>query len=334
MFAVQLQNMDELTNILHDVSDPKSDNYGNYLTKQEVVNLISNPVANRKIREYVEMSGATFTHETDGGDFVFATGPIKIWEEMFDTEFFVFHHMRSENGPPIKIVRAEEYSVPIYLDEYVASVLHTVDMPMMYKGPVRSPEETLPTDLSIDALNANIHSLAGPTTYPGYITPAVLKTFYNVDSSVGSADATQLVYEALSEYYSPADLAKFQSSFQLQSGSVINNSNHNSDSACIANAGVCSEGNLDIQYMMAMSQTSPTYFMIDTTGGFMSAYLAQVSAMISPPLVISIRYTYLYDISPTFVCHAINLFIYSFIHFETIVCFCSIYFYFKCTAVN
>lgn len=327
MFAVQLQNMDELTNILHDVSDPKSDNYGNYLTKQEVVNLTSNPVANRKIREYVEKSGATFTHETDGGDFVFATGPIKIWEEMFDTEFFVFHHMRSENEPPRKIVRAEEYSVPIDLHEYVASVLHTVDMPMMYKGPVRNPEETLPTDLSIDALDANIHSLGGLGIYPGYITPAALKKFYNVDNSVGSADATQLVYEALTEYYSPADLEKFQSAFQLQSAPVINNSNHNSNSTCILNGGVCEEGNLDIQYMMAMSQTSPTYFMIDTTGGYMSAYLAQVSAMVSPPLVISIRYTFSYLAC---ICFSSN----TFIHFETVVCLCSIYFYLKCTEVK
>jgi tripeptidyl-peptidase I len=291
MFAVQLQNIDELTSILHDVSDPKSDNYGHYLTKQEVVNLTSNPVANRKIREYIEQSGATYTHETDGGDFLFATGPIKIWEEMFDTQFFVFHHVRSENGPPSKIVRAVEYSVPTDLHEYVASVFHTVDMPMMYKGPVISPEEAPPIDLSINALNGNISSLAA-LTINGYITPAVLKSFYNVDNSIGSADATQLVYQSISEYYSPADLAKFQSSFNLLPGTVYNNAGHNSDAQCNANYDTCLEGSLDIQYLMGMSQTSPTYFMVDTTGGYFSAYLAQISSMASPPLVISVRYIF------------------------------------------
>jgi tripeptidyl-peptidase I len=296
MFAVQLQNIDELTSILYDVSDPKSDNYGHYLTKQEVVNLTSNPLANRKIREYIEKSGATYTHETDGGDFVFATGPIKIWEEMFDTEFFVFHHVRSETGPPSKIVRAIEYSVPIDLHEYVASVFHTVDMPMMYKGPVISHEGALPTDLSIDAFNSKINSLDA-RTISGYITPDVLRSFYSVDNSIGSADATQLVYQSNSEYYSPSDLAKFQSYFNLLPGTVYNNAGHNSDAQCNANSDTCLEGNLDIQYIMGMSQTSPTYFMVDTTGGYFSSYLAQISAMVSPPLVISVRYVLSYHTS-------------------------------------
>lgn len=290
MFAVQLLNIDELTKILHDVSDPKSDNYGNYLTKQEVVNLTSNPVANRKIREYIEQSGATFTHETDGGDFVFATGPIKIWEEMFDTQFFIFHHVKSENRPPSQIVRAEEYSVPIDLHEYVASVFHTVDMPMVYKGPMISPKEEIPIDLSTDAVNGNISSLA-VLTIKGYITPAVLKAFYSVDNSIGSVDATQLLYEAYAEYYSPADLLKFQTNFALLPGTIYNNANHNSDSQCSTSPDNCLEGSLDIQYIMGMSQTSPTYYTVDTTGGYFSTYLAQISAMVSPPLVISVRYT-------------------------------------------
>lgn len=284
MFSVRLQNIDELTRILHDVSDPRSENYGNYMTKQEVVNLTSNPAANRKIKEYIEQSGATFTHETDGGDFVFASGPIKIWEEMFNTQFFVFHHMRSEYEEPHEIVRAVEYSIPVVLHEYVSSVFNTVDMPMTHYGPVSV------SDSSFKTQSRNVSSLA-TVQYSGYITPGLLKSFYNVDNSIGSADATQSVYQSNSEYYSPSDLAKFQSVFNLQSGIVYNNANHNSDSQCVTNPSNCLEGSLDIQYIMGMSQTSPTYFSVDGTGSF-SAFLAAMSAMTSPPLVISIRSDY------------------------------------------
>lgn len=276
MFAVQLQNMAELTQILHDVSDPKSANYGKYLTKQEVVDLTSNPAAHQVIREYLTSIGATIIEESDGGDFITARGSVELWEETFDTEFYAFRHYKSGRNESSIIVRAEEYSIPSELHKHVSAVFYTVQMPMI----IRHGITERPSSIS-DAI-----SLASAS---GYITPDVLTSFYNVDSSVGTSSSLQAVYQSLTQYYSPKDLAQFQNLFNLQSSTVTNIGNRNSDAACTSNSNDCIEGNLDIQYMMAMSQVSPTtFFWIDPSRGFAS-FLSQVSSMPSPPLVISIR---------------------------------------------
>ena len=279
MFAVQLQNMTELTRILHDVSNPNSKNYGKYMTKQEVVDLTSNPAANEVIRTYLTSIGATIVEESDGGDFITARGSVELWEETFDTEFYAYHHHKSNNNESSLIVRAEEYSIPSTLHKHVSAVFYTVQMPMIISHG------------TIQAMNSNLDAInLSSVSYPGSITPDVLTTFYNVDSSVGTSSSTQAVYQTLTQYYSPKDLAQFQSQFGKQSSTVINIGDRNDDSACMANSLNCIEGNLDIQYIMAMSQVSPTtFFWVDPSRGF-SSFLSQVSSMTSPPLVISIRY--------------------------------------------
>ena len=270
MFAVQLQNMAELTQILHDVSDPKSANYGKYLTKQEVVALTSNPAANQIIKEYLTNIGAAIIEESDGGDFITAKGSVELWEETFDTEFYAFHHYKSGRNESSIIVRAEEYSIPSELHKHVSAVFYTVQMPMIIS-------------------HGSISDAVNLASAPGYITPDVLTSFYNVDSSFGTSSSLQAVYQSLTQYYSPKDLVQFQNLFNLQSSTVTNIGNRNSDAACTANSNDCIEGNLDIQYMMAMSQVSPTtFFWVDPSRGFAS-FLSQVSSMPKPPLVISIR---------------------------------------------
>ena len=128
----------------------------------------------------------------------------------------------------------------------------------------------------------------------GYITPSVLKSFYNIDGSLGSTLSTQSVYETLTQYYSPADLLKYQKQFGVsQTGVVLNIGDHSSDSACIAKSTDCIEGNLDIQLMMAIAQNSPTtYWWIDPVNSF-AQWLQLVANMKTPPLVFSIRYAYM-----------------------------------------
>lgn len=292
VFAVQLQRIDELTRILLDVSDPQSDNYGKYMTKQEVVDLTSNPIANSKIREHLTSSGATFIMESDGGDYITASGPISLWEEMFDTRFYAYHQKR-ETGGVLEILRAEEYSVPLHLHEYVSAVFNTVQMPMVVRaGPTPVPLKVSPTDKASNSNSNSKRSSAVSKRFPGSITPTVLKSFYNIDSTIGSRNSTQAVFETVTQYYSPQDLLKFQSTFNLNLGPVLNVGGHNNDSQCIMNSENCLEGNLDIQYIMGVAEASPTtFYWINPSKSFVD-FLVQVSAMKSPPLVFSIRLVY------------------------------------------
>jgi hypothetical protein len=47
---------------------------------------------------------------------------------MFNTKFYEFDHIYNEEITNT-VVRAEKYSVPLLLDQFVDSVFHTVQMP-------------------------------------------------------------------------------------------------------------------------------------------------------------------------------------------------------------
>ncbi len=128
MFIIKLLNMDELTRILLDISDPASENYGKHKTKQEVASMTSNPTAIKKINDYFNSVGASMISKSLAGQYITARGTIKIWETMFNTKFYESDHIYNEEITNT-VVRAEEYSVPLLLDQFVDSVFHTVQMP-------------------------------------------------------------------------------------------------------------------------------------------------------------------------------------------------------------
>lgn len=320
MFAVQLQNMDYLEAILLDVSNPSSPNYGDYMTKAEVTEMTSNPIANQKIKEYLLQSGASIVSETHGGEYISAKGSIELWEKMFNTEFFVFHHTRV-GSEMIEVIRAEKYSVPLILDNYVASVFHTIQMPLHIKSvpamtPIDLTDEILPfptaTSITYDEegkynpseVRSNMSSIHEMKKMHenrilsdihlngryGYITPSVLRSAYNLDGSYGSTVSTQGLFETLTQSYSPSDLLSFQNLYGLsKEGKVISIGDHESDAACLDNGYDCIEGNLDIQYMMGMAENAPTTYWWTEPSNSFGGWLRQVSDMTDPPLVFSIR---------------------------------------------
>lgn len=247
MFAVKLLNMDELTRILYDVSDPASENYGKHKTSQEVTDMTSNPKANKKIHEYLQIAGVDIISESLGGEFITAQASVKLWEEMFATEFFRFHQFFHGESNITHFVRAEKYSIPLVLNDCVDSVFHTIQMPSSRnRKPLRA--------------NSNVKN---PVTVSGEITPPILKKYYNI-SGLGSLDATQGVYESLSQFYGPTDLYRFQQNFNLNTtANVIVIGGGNDQNVCndlITNVDNCGEGSLDIQYIMAVAQGSPTTY--------------------------------------------------------------------------
>ena len=88
MFAVQQKNMDELTRILNDISDPDSPNYGQHWSKDDVTEFTSNPEGRDAILSYLSSNGASVISETRAGEYITARAPINVWEKMLDTEFF------------------------------------------------------------------------------------------------------------------------------------------------------------------------------------------------------------------------------------------------------
>jgi tripeptidyl-peptidase-1 len=100
------------------------------------------------------------------------------------------------------------------------------------------------------------------------------------------------VYESLSQSYSPTDLKHFQKYFNLPIETISNDiGGHDADDACERNDGEdCVEANLDVQYLMAVSQSTPTTFYYWGSEDFLLEWIKEVSGMKNPPLVFSISY--------------------------------------------
>lgn len=281
IFVIRQRNMGQLTDILHDVSNPLSSNYGQHMTREEIAALTSNPDARDAVVTYLLARGATIVSETLHGEYIKTSAPISTWERMFNTKFFTFQQSHSD-GKIDMVTRAEKYWIPLELDQHVESVFNTIQMPTRLVG-------SLPILQSIPLLDEINLQNDKSNPFADYVTPDKIVAYYNVGSNKGSSSSTQAVFSTIGQYFSPADLAYFQTAFSLpvQPVSKIING-HASDLVCSQKSSSCAEANLDIQYMIAASPGSPTTSWY--TDQQFSDWLVSVASSVNPPLVFSISY--------------------------------------------
>ena len=280
IFVIQQRNMDELTSILHDVSDPSSPNYGLHWTTDEVVSLTSNPEASDAVVSYLSSTGVPFVSETLRGEFITASAPIKVWEKVFKTEFFIFHQTHHDERVE-HLIRAEKYWIPRELDEHVGHVFNIVDMPIGARGNLPkivrpSIVETMDEDPAKWMLN-------------GLLTPYKLKVYCNMSNSVrGNEFSTQTIFASIGQNYSPRDMNDFQTiaGLPLKAVTVING--HSNHTLCLQSIDNCHESALDTQYIYAMSPSSPTTHRY-TDGDFVS-WLMGIATDVNPSRVLSFSY--------------------------------------------
>ena len=275
IFAIQMRNMDELTLMLHDISDPDSPNYGQHLKREEMHDLISNPEACTEVTSYLHASGATSVSESLGCEYITAKAPIGVWEKMFATDFFVFQQTHS-NGETHEVVRAEHFSVPIEIDDHVEAVMNTIEMPILTHK--RSKK------IKSDEISHQSRRLTSGVSDNDLITPARIRAYYNMSDSQGSSLSTQAVYANGGNYFSPSDLAVFQKNISQQ----ILQPAFGSFNRSLAPTYDSTEGNLDLQYMMAMSPGSPTRYLHQHAS--IGVWVSNLADTANIPWVLSVSY--------------------------------------------
>jgi hypothetical protein len=107
------------------------------------------------------------------------------------------------------------------------------------------------------------------------MTPDKLNFVYSIDDNTGSINATQMVYSTHGHYYSASDLNIFQNKYHLPLQDVsINIGGHNYSTSstgtstgtssggnvCGASVSTCVQASADLEYLMAVSQLSPTTY--------------------------------------------------------------------------
>jgi tripeptidyl-peptidase-1 len=293
VFVIKQRNVEKLTAILHDVSDPKSMNYGKHKTREEVADLTANPISRDAVVSYLTSTGATVVSETLNGEYVTVNGPIRLWEELFHTEFFMFHQTQV-GGHMNKLVRAEHYSIPAELDQHVESVFNTIQMPVVFSGGNNVP----PVAMYDNDNRSNKKKTQQEFSFiNGAITPDKLRAYYNISSSTGSSLSTQAVvlpFTGETNDFSPNGLELFLEAFQSFPLDLFSRperipSTKGNETQCRNFPRTCGEGNLDMQYIMSTSPVSPTTFFY-YSGADTAGILVEIASATNVPLVLSLSF--------------------------------------------
>ena len=278
IFAIQQMNVNKLTELLHDVSDPDSPQYGKYRSRDEIEDIASNPASRNFLLQFLQNLGATIVSESMFGDYVTAKAPVSLWEKLLKTEFFIFHHTIEDSENVVELVRALMYSVPATLHEHIASVFQTIQMTQKLWG---RPQIHRLRDSVV-----GIHTNAVKNS----ISPEKLNRYYSINNNTGTSVSSQLAFQSIGHQTSAQDLRSFQDAFNLPRQIVSTFvGNGGDDHTCTSDPGICAEGNLSMQYIMAICQGSATTnWYTDMTN--ISDWLLAIANIENPPMVISLTY--------------------------------------------
>jgi len=282
VFAVAQLNIANLKDVLKDVSDPSSVNYGKHWTKTAITKYTSNTEGRQMVLKHLRsIKDVKVDIESQHEDYVVATAPIHAWELMLKTTFHNYEFDDRNNTPKI-IVRAKEYWIPLELSTHVSAVFNTVQFPF--------PNGNNHYDMGPVSLNSNNEEIISK-----FVTPALIKKYYNVMNDIGSLQVTQAVYETIGEGASPSDLSTFQIRFNLVQQEIneapsaqVNNN------FCNIYPSSCTEGNLDVQYIMGIAQNTYTIFDYWDSKYYphdwMLGWITKVAKSLKPANVYSISY--------------------------------------------
>lgn len=155
VFAVRPRNMESLEALLLKISDPHDAEYGQHMEREEMQKMTANTEARDALRAHLQsIPGVVIRAETLYGEYITATAPVRVWENMLDTTFHTYRHdvkipttrtttdvssslrggESSASGAPAsssrELLRCERYSLPAELHAHVAHVFGTVQMPL------------------------------------------------------------------------------------------------------------------------------------------------------------------------------------------------------------
>ena len=272
VFVIQQKNMDELTSILYDISDPNSPNYGQNWTREKVADHTSNAEGRDAVVSYLHLNGASVMSETLAGEYIIAKAPIKIWEEILNTEFFSFIVTGPDKNTKT-VMRAESYWIPKELDKHVAGVLNTIE--------ILDQVSNFSSRVALASRTDNVSS-----TEFGYMTPSKLRAYYNMSSTMSSISSTKAVYTSLRQHHRPIDSVASQISQGLPvMPAVREHFNRTNGTVCSFFEARCAEDNPDRHCTTTVSPMAYQY-----SDSWYIELLIEVANSINFPKVLIVGY--------------------------------------------
>lgn len=269
-----------------------------WMSGDEVKEWTQNKLAQDSVRGWLEGNGVEIMWTSKAGHYVKAKASISTLETLLKTEFYMWEDHRT-HGDRVKLrgsktiatmVMSKEYSLPEDMHEYVEAVFNTCQIPpRMNKKAVVLSERDFGSDSN--------PMTGGVGKIPEVITPTMLKATYEVTQSLeGYRDHAQSVFETGSEYFSTNDLKQFQLNYYLRPQAAVSVGDHSLSKPTTCSLDIsnphpdCFEGNLDIQYIMGISQnTTGVYWYVGGGNPFVE-WLVDLNEEDTPPKANSVSW--------------------------------------------
>jgi tripeptidyl-peptidase-1 len=317
--AIPKLNIEHLEKVLEDRATPGSPEHLQWLSYDEISTLVVNENSYEKVMQWFHDNDLSVSWVSRRKDYLSVVAKISVWERLLQTEFFAFlDESLPERKVSLKIQgdslrndqhrifhRAKTYSIPEDIRPHIGAIFNTVQAPPQfrknyhrknYRSKSGSPYRTNFRMQIEDGVTPD-----GSSTTDGVVTVSFLNSFYNISSNAGLPNAilSQAVFETGETYFSPSDLSKFQSTYCLPEQAAVSVGDH-TIASCPTNpptsAPDCFEGNLDIQYIMGISQQTVSVFWwvaggdSGTSADPFLVWILAVADDVDPPKVNSISY--------------------------------------------
>lgn len=267
IFAIKQLNVTTLNDLLLSVSNISSPFYGHYLSRDEVASYTSNPLGVQSVTNYLLARGITNFRTTKYGEYIIATAPLYMWEVLFRTTFYnvanSYGKKRRRGSDQQSALRGLEYTVPEELDPHLLAVFNIIETPAFSRltntisGEAISKRKLAATLAGLPPADKMINSkLKAYVT--GFTYPNLINHYYNVSSNKGSNLTSQAVFETSGQTFSSVDMEIFENSFDLPMAQPTTDINDHIIATACKGIKNCAEANLDVQYLMAVAQDTPT----------------------------------------------------------------------------
>ncbi|OAA56464.1 family S53 protease-like protein [Cordyceps fumosorosea ARSEF 2679] len=267
---------------LLDISNPSSENYGKWLSQDEVAKYTAPAEGSvDAVKSWLAAHGISETSQPTN-DWIEFTAPVSQMESLLGTQYEWFTH--DESG--ITIPRTTKYLVPQALHDHIDMITPTTAFYNAIGAHAAATEES---DVVANAVERRDACLSN-----GHMTPACINQHYNVDYT---AKGTQLCGTTglIGIGANHTDYATFGNAYVSGlkdfSDVTINNAPNSGN-------GTEMEGNLDTQYMGGLCYPNPSvYLSAGPTGAQDSQFgdaLANIASYLTstsnPPSVVSTSY--------------------------------------------
>jgi tripeptidyl-peptidase-1 len=270
-FAIKQQNIDQLTSILNDISNPKSKNYGQYYTIDSIHELLkpsddSLNTIKTWLLDYVNED--EIKSVTPNSDFLRIKTTIEKANKLLNTQYGIWTNSNGEQHIRVK----DNYYVPKSVGQHLDFVSPTLRFPLKKHVKTQAYISSKSLDITSDKTS--------------YVTPTTLKALYDYPDDVSASSTSgnaQCVASFLEEYYDDDDLSLFWETYEIEETTMIREPLNQED-------GYGSEAELDVQYITSMGEQITTYVWEIEDDGYFISLVEEILDSDVMPYVVSMSY--------------------------------------------